>query len=112
LPARTRSRRRRGETLSPGLEPLPGCEAAPAAPLRPTAESPLSPPRIELDAALVLAESRDWARLWEWCTELEDAFPECADFAARVRVLLSQGGAGPGSDAATAALRRLLAERV
>jgi CheY-like chemotaxis protein len=100
----------RGEATPVDLGTLSDVERVTAGPMAPAAEPPLPPSRIELEAALELAERQDWASLREWCTELEDAFPECADFAARVRVLLGRGDAGPSS-AAASALRRLLAER-
>ncbi|WP_295885946.1 hybrid sensor histidine kinase/response regulator [uncultured Thiohalocapsa sp.] len=100
----------RGDATPVDLGALSGAEPATAGPMASAAEPPLPPSRIELEAALELAERQDWASLREWCTELEAAFPECADFAARVRVLLGRGDAGPGS-AAASALRRLLAER-
>jgi signal transduction histidine kinase/CheY-like chemotaxis protein len=100
----------RGDATAVDRGPLSGAEPASAGPMASAAERPLLPCWIELEAALELAERQDWTSLREWCTELEAAFPECADFAARVRVLLGRGDAAPGSDAAALALRRLLAE--
>ncbi|WP_295888303.1 hybrid sensor histidine kinase/response regulator [uncultured Thiohalocapsa sp.] len=82
------------------------------APMPTTVPPPAPPPRIELDTAAELATLGDWAALRDWSTELEDAFPECAEFARRVRGLLDDIDAG--ADAATgaeAALHQLLAGR-
>ena len=94
-----------------GTSPAPDGAAAPGqGSLDPTVEPPLRPPPMELDAARELAEQNDWASLREWCGELGDAFPECADFARRLRDLLDAIDAGPGADAAAGALQRLLAD--
>jgi signal transduction histidine kinase/CheY-like chemotaxis protein len=90
----------------------PALDEAPAlghASLDAADEPPLRPPPIELDAARELAAQHDWVRLREWCAELGDAFPECAEFARRLRDLLDEIDAGADADAAAGALRRLLA---
>jgi signal transduction histidine kinase/DNA-binding NarL/FixJ family response regulator len=82
------------------------------APMPTTVPPPAPPPRIELDTAAELAMLGDWAALRDWSTELDDAFPECAEFARRMRGLLDDIDAG--GDAATgaeAALHQLLAGR-
>jgi hypothetical protein len=80
------------------------------APMPTAVPPPASPPRIELDTAAELATLGDWAALRDWSTELDDAFPECAEFARRVRGLLDDLDAGAGTGA-EAALHQLLAGR-
>jgi signal transduction histidine kinase/DNA-binding NarL/FixJ family response regulator len=100
-----------GGVASATASPAPDGEPAPGqASLHPTAEPPLRPPPMELDAARELAEQHDWAGLRAWCAELGDAFPECADFAQRLRALLDEIDTNPGADAVAGALRRLLTD--
>nr|WP_242519065.1 hybrid sensor histidine kinase/response regulator [Halochromatium roseum] len=102
----------RGDALSACTPPAPHGETALGqASQDATAELLLQPPPIELEAAREFAAQHDWASLREWCTELGDAFPECADFAQRLRDLLDEIDAGAGADAVVGALQRLLAAR-
>jgi hypothetical protein len=55
------------------------------APMPTRVPPPAPPPRVELDTAAELATLGDWPALRDWSTELDDAFPECAEFARRVR---------------------------
>ena len=101
----------RGDTASTHAPPAPDGEAAPGqASLDPTAEPPLRPPPIELDAARELAEQHDWASLREWCAEIGDAFPECADFAQHLGGPLYETGAGADAAGVAGALQRLLVD--
>jgi signal transduction histidine kinase/DNA-binding NarL/FixJ family response regulator len=89
-------------------------DAAPAPAGMDMAEPPWPPPRIELETAIELADEADWAALRDWSTEIDDAFPECSGFAARVRALLDDIDIDADTDANAdpiAALRRLLAGR-
>ncbi|MBK1621286.1 hypothetical protein CKO42_23280 [Lamprobacter modestohalophilus] len=105
----------RGDSTSAQVAPAASAPGTAPAKLAPAAEpstaSPLQPPAIELEVGRELAERRDWTSLREWCEELGDAFPECDDFAQRLRELLHEIKAGPGADAAAGALQRMLADR-
>lgn len=71
----------------------------------------LRPPCIELEAARELAADGQWAALRDWSAELDEVFPECADFRQQVRELLDAIDRGADRPAAVAALQQLLAER-
>ncbi len=101
----------RGDAASLQSAPSPGSRPPAQPPTQPLAEPPEPPPRMELAAALELAELNDWDSLRDWCRSLDDAFPECRGFARRVHALLDQIDAGTQTDAPLEALRRLLADR-
>jgi hypothetical protein len=105
----TRLQWQRGDAGSLQATPAPGSRPSPTRP--PTGQPAEPPPRMELEAALELAELNHWDSLRDWCTALDDAFPECGGFAQRVHALLDQIDAGTQTDAPVAALRRLLADR-